>query len=198
MNAPKRPGRQRPELYWWYRLRITLLDVKPTVWREVMVPETITLPKLHMVFQHAMGWTNSHLHEFVIRGRHYTDYLEDDWEPEKLIDERRVRLQAALGRVVRTFDYLYDFGDGWHHAVVVEDREPNPVGTVARVRCIAGERACPPEDVGGVSGYADFLDAIDDPRHPEHEQNLTWCGGSFDPDRFDVEGVNERLGRMKV
>lgn len=151
-----------------------------------------------MVIQFAMGWTNSHLHEFVIGARRYSDYLEDDWDPDKLVDERRVRLETALGRTARTFDYIYDFGDGWHHAVVLEERHPLPPESTALVRCVAGERACPPEDVGGAHGYADFLEAIGNPRHPEHHQVLDWCGGDFDPARFDIDRVNELLRGIKA
>ena len=192
-KPPKRPDPPRST----YQLRIMLLDVQPSVWRSVVVPTTITLPKLHMAIQHAMGWTNSHLHEFVIGGRRYTDYLEDDWG-EKLIDERRVRLEKVLGHGMRTFDYLYDFGDDWHHAIVVEQHEYLPPDATPTVRCVGGENACPPEDVGGTHGYADFLKIIANRRHPEHRQMLTWCGGSFDPERFDVERVNELLRGIKV
>ncbi len=94
---------------WMYRLRITLLDIEPSIWRAVLVPETITLSKLHSVIQAAMGWTNSHLHEFVIAGRRYSDYLEEQWEPDEILDERGVVLEAALGPSARTFDYVYDF-----------------------------------------------------------------------------------------
>ena len=138
------------------------------------------------------------LHQFVIDGRRYTDYLEDDWEPVKLVDERRVRLEKALGTDARTFDYVYDFGDNWHHAVVLEGRDPIAPGASPTVACVAGERACPPEDVGGAHGYADFLEAIGNRRHPEHRQMLTWCGGAFDPARFDIDRVNETLRRIKV
>lgn len=181
-----------------YLLRIELLEVRPTVWRHLTVPTTITLPKLHLAFQFAMGWTNSHLHEFIIGGRHYTDYLEDDWGSEPLADERRVRLEKALGHGVRTFDYLYDFGDGWHHAVIVEERMPLPPGTVSQLRCIGGERACPPEDVGGAHGYAEFVQIIADRRHPEHLSSLRWCGGSFEPTHFDIERANALLVRVKA
>jgi hypothetical protein len=194
----KRPTRAPHDPIWMYQLRITLLDVQPSVWRTVLVPETITLPRLHAAIQATMGWTNSHLHEFVIGGRRYTDYLEDEWGSDQPLDERRVKLEAALGRAARTFDYVYDFGDDWHHAIVLEQRHPLPPESTASVTCLAGECACPPEDVGGAWGYADFLEAIADPSHPEHEQMLTWCGGEFDPQRFDIERVNEILHSIKA
>jgi len=153
---------------------------------------------LHAVIQAAMGWTNSHLHEFVINGRRYTDYLEDDWGPDKLYDERRVRREAALGIAARAFDHIYDFGDDWHYAVVLEEHCPLPRGSEATVACVDGERACPPEDVGDAHGYAEFLQVIADPQHPEHRDMLTWCGRGFDPDPFDIDRVNEILRAIKA
>lgn len=147
-----------------YRLRITLLDVEPSIWRTVLVPETLTLSKLHTVIQAAMDWTNSHLHEFVIAGRRYSDYLEPQWEPNEILNECGVVLEAALGPSARTFDYVYDFGDDWHHAIVLEERQPLVRGASSTVRCLAGERACPPQDVGGAHGYEEFLRALADPQ----------------------------------
>jgi len=198
MISTTHPRKAARDWTWQYRLRITLLDVRPAIWRELLVPETITLPKLHMAIQHAMGWTNSHLHEFIIRGRHYTDYLEEQWDDKPLVDERRVRLESALGHDVRTFDYVYDFGDDWHHAVVVEAREPQSTASAAAATCVAGARACPPEDVGGTHGYEEFLSIVSDPEHPEHRDTMTWCGGAFDPERFDIEAANRRLAKLKV
>ena len=116
-----------------------------------------------------------------------------DWNEElKQKDERRVVLSAALGRESRCFDYVYDFGDHWHHTVVVEDSLIQPRADLV-AQCLAGEGCCPPEDVGGAPGYAGFLAAIANPRHEEHQRYLDWCGGSFDPARFDREAVNREL-----
>ena len=180
-----------------WQLRIELLDVNPLVWRRLRVPANITLPKLHRVFQTALGWTNSHLHEFVINGVHYAESNPEWAEELAQVDERRVVLSRALGGESRSFDYVYDFGDSWHHLVVVEDHRLEQTANSA-VLCIGGENACPPEDVGGPPGYADFLTAIADPRHEEHQNYLEWCGGSFDPARFDQAAVNRALGKIKV
>jgi hypothetical protein len=185
----------RPVSPW--QLRIELLDVKPAVWRRLLVPADIRLPRLHRVFQAALGWTNSHLHEFIINGARYADPDPEWMEELKQKDERRVPLATALGGESRAFEYCYDFGDGWHHSVVVEDPYVPPVaGTV--LQCLAGENACPPEDVGGPPGYADFLAAIADPRHEEHENFLAWRGGGFDAARFDRKAVNQALRKIKV
>jgi hypothetical protein len=197
-TSKKRSSKARADPIWMYRLRITLLDVEPAAWRVVLVPETITLPKLHAVIQTAMGWTNSHLHEFVIGGRRYSDSPEEEWEPGQIADEGGVMLETALGKAARTFDYVYDFGDDWHHAIVLEERQPLPPDSSSTVRCLAGERACPPEDAGGAYGYADFLEAIADPKHPDHHEMLEWCGGEYDPAHFDIDRVNTMLKRIKA
>jgi len=185
----------RPVSPW--QLRIELLDVKPLVWRRLLVPSSIKLPALHQVFQAALGWTNSHLHEFVIKGIRYAE-PNTEWQEEfKQVDERDVSLSAALGRESRCFDYIYDFGDHWHHAVLVEDTRIQSQADSA-IRCLAGENACPPEDVGGAPGYAQFLAAIADPRHEEHASYLAWCGGSFDPGRFELDAVNRALASVQV
>jgi hypothetical protein len=171
---------------WSWQLKIELLDVKPSVWRRLLVPETIMLPTLHEVLQATLGWTNSHLHEFVINGVRYSD-------PDP--DEHGVALQEALGMDARCFDYVYDFGDDWHHVVLVEDQHIAPTTSI---RCTGGENACPPEDVGGALRYATFMAAISDPNHEEHETYQEWSGGGFDPARFDLAAANRALDKIKV
>lgn len=183
---------------WWWQLRVELLEVSPRVWRRLVVPENIQLPALHPVLQASLGWTDSHLHQFSIAGRKYAA-SNPDWEEELgQVDERRIVLQKALGHESRCFDYLYDFGDSWHHVVLVEDHHPALPDHPMAIRCIDGENACPPEDVGGAHGYAQFLAALADPHHEEHEQHLTWIGGRFDPSRFDLTAINHMLGSLKV
>jgi hypothetical protein len=178
-----------------WQLRIDLLDVKPAVWRRLIVPSTIRLPALHRIFQVAMGWTNSHLHEFRIGGVRFAEPDPEGLDENPQVDERRVQLFEALGgREFRTFEYLYDFGDGWHHAVVMEDIYAPPAARI-HVRCLAGENACPPEDVGGPPGYERYRAAIADPKHEAHAELLAWRGGGFDPARFDLDAVNEALAR---
>lgn len=179
------------------QLRIELRWVKPLVWRRVLVPETITLAKLHSVLQWTMGWTNSHLHEFEIARRRY-GVPDPEWElgGEPLTDERRVRLQPLLEAGLRRFTYLYDFGDSWEHVVKVEDLLP-PDPDSAPILCTAGENACPPEDVGGEPGYIEFLAALADPMHEEHENMRSWIGYPFDPAAFDLNAVNRALARIK-
>jgi len=177
-----------------YQIKVTLNESKPPIWRRIMVAGDATLEKLHYVLQVAMGWTNSHLHQFIVGqtvfGQPHPDYgLE-------MRDERRVKLgQIAPGEGF-TFRYEYDFGDSWLHNLLVEKvLEPEP-GQQYPV-CVKGERACPPEDVGGVWGYEGFLEAIGDPDHPEHEDYLEWIGGEFDAEEFDLDAVNEALRALR-
>ena len=110
----------------------------------------------------------------------------------KMVDERQVRLDQIAPNVKARFVYEYDFGDSWEHKLVVEKILP-PEAAVKYPRCMDGQRACPPDDVGGVWGYQDFLDAIRDPKHPDHEDMVEWIGGEFDPEAFDLRGVNGAL-----
>ena len=182
----------------WWQVRIELLEVTPRVWRRVLLPEDLTLPKLHYVFQACMGWTHCHLHEFALGGRRYSTPDPDFSDELEQLDERRVVLCDAIGPESRCFDYIYDFGDNWHHVVIVEDPYAGHSEQGLRIRCLDGENACPPEDVGGPGGYTEFLTAIADPRHEEYEHFLSWVGGSFDPAKFDIAAVNELLDEIKT
>ena len=175
------------------QLRVTLLDIEPAIWRQLVVPWRFHLGQLHRVIQAAFGWWDYHLHEFIIGGLRYGD-PEQIGEPEfeddaRSFDETAVRLRD-FGRVPdQSFLYLYDFGDHWQHRITFERLiaiDPAP----RTASCIAGARARPPEDVGGTSGYANFLETITDPGHPEHAETLTWCGGRFDPEAFNLDRTN--------
>lgn len=180
-----------------YQLRIELKEVQPLVWRRLLVPENVTLSKLSVILQSAMGWHGGHLHEFVVGRVHY-GIPDEDWpNQEPFIDERRVRLNTLVESGARRFTFLYDFGDGWEHTVKIEDLI-TPAKESKWIQCLAGENACPPEDVGGASAYFDFVAAIRDPTHAEHKPNLEWVGGAFDPSAFHLEHVNERLSSIRV
>jgi hypothetical protein len=176
-----------------YQIRVDLNGTKPPIWRRILVPGDVTLRSLHNILQAAMGWTNSHLHEFPIEGASY-GRPDPDYDDE-MRDDRRVRLSQIAPAQGSKLRYVYDFGDGWLHTLAVEKILPPEPGQQYPV-CIAGKRACPPEDVGGIGGYAYFLEAVQDPTHPEHDSYLEWVGGPFDPEAFDLEQVNRRLRRM--
>jgi hypothetical protein len=174
----------------FYLLKIQLLDIEPAIWRRFVVPANITLDRLHDVIQIVMGWTDSHLHEFTIGNKRYTQYPESK---EDGLVCGRYRLEDLIKQKGRTFSYRYDFGDSWEHELVLEDsRYVNPE-LRTELACLEGERACPPEDVGGVHGYFEFYNALKDPSHEEHESSVEWSGGDFDSVRFDFELVNREL-----
>ena len=174
-------------------LRIELLHVNPLIWRRLLVPASITLPDLHLAIQGAMGWTNSHLHQFDIDGTSYGE--PDEYGEVKILPEQSKKLSTALGKNVREFLYQYDFGDNWQHRVVVEQTQKAHAAWSGPL-CAEGERACPPEDIGGSHGYQEFLEAIADPEHDEHVQMLTWVGGIFDPEGFDINSANQRISAL--
>ena len=175
-----------------YQIKVTLNGSKPPIWRRLLVPSSITLSKLHDVLQIAMGWTDSHLHQFVAGGRFYGQ-PDPDFDFD-VINEKSVRLDRLLKKEKDSITYEYDFGDGWEHKIQLEKALPfDPNLTLPT--CIKGKRACPPEDVGGIWGYQEFLQAIHDPSHPEHEEYLEWLGEKFDPEYFKVDEVNELLAK---
>lgn len=177
----------------YYSLRIELLYIKPLVWRRLMVPTTITLAELHLAIQGAMGWTNSHLHQFDIGGKSYGE--PDEYGDMAIISEKAKKLSTLLSNAQDEFLYQYDFGDNWQHRVVVEQaQQAHPAWSGPL--CVAGERACPLEDVGGTYGYEEFIGAIATAEHEEHVRMLTWVGGIFDPEGFDINSANERIASM--
>jgi hypothetical protein len=162
----------------------------------VQVRSDITLAKLHRIIQATMGWYDSHLHQFIVSRNYYGVPSRDSFLDEDLKDERKVPLKQILSKPKQKVTYEYDFGDGWEHEILLENvlaREPG----VRYPHCIGGVRACPPEDCGGVGGYEDFLAAIRDPNHEEHDEYLEWIGGAFDPEEFELDEVNAALRQIK-
>jgi Plasmid pRiA4b ORF-3-like protein len=177
-----------------YQLKITLKGARPPIWRRVHIPSDITLAKLHKIIQLAMGWYNCHLHEFEVQGQTYGQPMpEYDFD---VLNEQRIRLNQFVTREKVKFAYLYDMGDSWDHEILVEKiLSPDP--ETRYPVCIKGKRACPPEDCGGVWGYADLLAILRDPNHSEHEEMLEWVGGQFDSEAFDLEEANRQLERIR-
>ncbi len=178
-----------------YQIKVTLKYIRPPIWRRIQVPANITLAKLHDILQIAMGWEGYHLHLFSIGEADYGDPQDDETGFHSILSEKRYRLNQVIPGEGTRFTYEYDFGDSWDHELLVEKILPPEPGA-AYPRCLKGKRACPPEDVGGVWGYAGFLEAIQDPDHPEHEEMLDWIGGEFDPEEFDLDLVNRALRNM--
>jgi hypothetical protein len=177
-----------------YQIKVTLKGSKPPIWRRIQVTSETTLAQLHRILQRVMGWEGYHLYQFVVGGIAYGDpHILEEMEGE---DARRVTLATLVRGEKDKFFYEYDFGDSWDHELLIEQMLPPEAGKYYPV-CLAGKRACPPEDCGGIWGYAGFLEAIHDPQHPEHEEMLEWVGGEFDPEAFDRDEVNIALQNLK-
>lgn len=180
-----------------YQFKITLLDIKPAIWRRIQVPDC-TLVDLHEYIQAAFGWWNYHLHQFEIDGARYRQPAPDgDDFGMDFKDETDVRLSKLIpksGRPSRWI-YEYDFGDDWRHEVLFEGFPPADPKAKYPL-CVEGQRACPPEDCGGPWGYADYLAAIRDPKHEQHEEMLEWRG-PFDPSAFDAKKATKEMRKIK-
>jgi hypothetical protein len=177
-----------------YRIKITLREIRPPIWRRIELDGNTSLYKLHRIIQEAFGWSNSHLHQFIVAGEFYGESVpEADFE---LRSGRRFKVDQAAPEVGDTFLYEYDFGDGWIHEIKVEAID-KPEAGASYPRCTKGKRRGPPEDVGGPWGYEEFLEAIADPEHEEHEEYLDWVGGSFDPEVCELEAINTALKCLK-
>ncbi len=189
-NAGRAGGRQAAV----YRFKITLRDADPAIWRRIETKD-VTLEKLHELIQTAMGWTNSHLHQFEIADTRYTDprFIMGDFSDFGAVEYSGVRVSDLVsehGAKLR-MGYEYDFGACWQHEVVLEQVTESEQG-IRYPRCIDGERACPPEDVGGVHGFVDYVEAITNPNCAEHDELLEWSG-PFDPAYFDVTQATRRM-----
>jgi hypothetical protein len=165
-----------------YVVNVTLLGTSPPVWRRILVPRDITLQHLHRTLQTVMGWTNSHLHQFVFQRQTFSD------------PENRTRLGELIWTVEASLLYEYDSGDGWRHQLLLEEILTGD-GSFQQV-CVAGKQCCPPEDCGGSQGFAELLNALRDANHPGHEEVSEWLG-DYDPESFSADEVNRRLHRRK-
>jgi hypothetical protein len=188
-------------------LKITLAESKPAIWRRVEVHSGLTLEDLHYVIQCVFGWTNSHLYHFLVAAdgkvtgaaqREAQRYHMLPPDPMFLEEQGWPADEAMLGRIFTTeckqIVYEYDFGDSWQHVVKLEQRTPG--GEQDHVpQCLAGENAAPLDDMGGIFGYYEFLDALRNPAHESHEDAVEWFGKDFDPARFDLAKANRRLAK---
>jgi hypothetical protein len=173
-----------------YQLKVTLRGIRPPIWRRVRVPGTVTLAQLHSVLQIALGWSNSHLHQFRVGRETFGMPDPDGWGPSTT-SERKVRLHELAGLKSKLI-YDYDFGDGWEHDVLVE-RVDAADGSLPLPICLDGRRSRPPEDCGGPYGYANLVEALADPKHPEHQEMREWVGPYWRAEHFDIDFVNKEL-----
>jgi hypothetical protein len=177
-----------------FQVKVTLNEIRPPIWRRILVTSDTDLGKLDRILQVVMGWDDYHLHQFIINKTYYGPH-DPDLELY-LKNESKMRLEQVVLQEQKKFIYEYDFGDSWYHNILIEKILPLDTKKHYPV-CIKGKRACPPEDCGGVSGYYYFLEAIQNPDHPEHEEMLEWVGGSFDPEAFDIDEVNRILKKIR-
>jgi len=183
-----------------YELKVVLLGAKPLIWRRLRVPGAANLGWLHAVIQVAMGWTNSHLHQFLTSDARYVDPRQNEDmllgdEPDR--DEAKAKLMEIAPHEGDQFGYEYDFGDSWEHEITVEKILPNEADAATTALCIDGDRACPPENCGGIEGYAELLKTLKNPKHPEHNTMKEWLGRPFDAEAFDVAKTNLWLRKLK-
>jgi hypothetical protein len=183
-----------------YQLKIVLLGTKPPIWRRLQVPGDASLGWLHAAIQVTMGWTNSHLHHFLTSDARYSDprHCEDMGfgdEPDR--DEAKATLGQVAPQEGAQFGYEYDFGDSWEHEITVEKILPGEAAAATTALCLDGARACPPEDCGGIGGYAELLKTLKNPKHPEHKAMKEWLGRPFDAEAFDVAKANLWLRKLK-
>lgn len=177
------------------RLRIILNDVEPMPMRHIEVPLKIRLDRLHEVIQAAMGWTDTHLYEFRVGDAGWGE-PDPDGIYDGPMDAKKMTLGKLLDRTAtRTIQYVYDFGDDWDHSIRIE-RVGEAVPGMTYPRLLKATGACPPEDVGGAWGYEEFLEALADPDHEQHEDMVHWSGGDFDAEDAGAETIIERFERL--
>jgi hypothetical protein len=182
-----------------YQLKVVLLGSEPPVWRRLHVPGDAKLDWLHAVLQVAIGWTNSHLHQFKVGEACYSDtrhHAAEFADDPEILEERTFTLRQIAPREGDVFRYEYDFGDSWEHEITVEKILPNPAASSFAL-CLEGARACPPEDCGGTPGYEDLLKILKNRKHPEHKRMTEWLGRPFDAAAFDGEKTNFWLRKLK-
>jgi hypothetical protein len=198
-----------------YRIKITLRNSNPLIWRRIIVPAEITFKRLHDVIQVAMGWRNYHLYDFNIKEENLRVTCDEEAIAEydfyskikltkandpqgyiaKLLEIKpKLSDKIKIDRYLTDYkavEYIYDFGDYWKHSIlleeIVEDYE------YAYPICLDGEGACPPEDVGGILEYEEFLDIMKDEKHPEHKKLKEWASNNYYKETFDINDINHRM-----
>ena len=189
-----------------YQFKITLKGISPPIWRRIHVPASYNFWELHVALNDAMGWLDYHLHSFYIGDKEQIEIgiSQNDWmdAPTILLDWE-VLIQQYFTEIGQKAAYHYDFGDDWHHEILFEGillKEKK----VKYPLCLAGERACPPEDCGGIYGYLDFLEILNDPKHQDYEDIIEWLNRTanypYDPEAFDPKKVhfNNPKKRLKM
>lgn len=178
-----------------FQLKITLKNTKPPIWRRVQINPDISLNELHYLVQLVMGWTNSHLHQFEYHGQYYGD--ERLWQESYDEADMKNSLKTKVGKVLKNekdkLQYEYDMGDSWDHEILLEKITTTDT-PLSHPVCLKGAMRCPPEDCGGVWGYAELVEAMKDPKSKRYKELSEWMGiDDFDPEEFDLEWTNAQL-----
>jgi hypothetical protein len=182
-----------------YQLKIVLAGSQPPVWRRVQVPGSAALSRLHKIIQICMGWSDIHMHHFVIGRECYAPPLEDDDDrgAGRVLDEGKAKLSDLKAKIRKGFLYEYDFGDSWQHQIQVEKVIAAGETILKYPVLLDGGRACPPEDIGGIPGYEDLLAALRAPENEENAEMLEWYGRDYDPERLDIAAINKKLKKLR-
>jgi hypothetical protein len=174
----------------YFQIHVSLDGISPKIWRRLLILPSTSLKTLHKIIQITMGWNNYHLHQFIYEDERYGEPWEED--PDGTIDYKHMKLLDLLLYPRETMVYEYDFGDGWKHLIKLEDILINHDRLLSPL-CVDGARHCPPEDCGGVTGYAEIRRTIKNPRHRDYKETIMWLGGHFDPDYLSVDLINKEL-----
>lgn len=173
------------------QFRITLRDSKPEIWRRFQVDDILMFHDLHLVIQIVMGWSNTHLYQFIYEGSNYIGNPELS-ELEDIADDKDVALSMIFDKPKISMEYEYDFGDGWEHEIILEKIIESDL-PLHYPNCLEGEMNCPPEDSGGINAFYQNIKIFKNKKHPEHKEVKEWLGKDYNPDFFDLETVNEYL-----
>ncbi len=179
------------------QFKVQLKNIKPAIYRNIIVPENASFSQLHEILQHTMGWFNCHLFQFVIDRNNYITVPHKDYDYGQIYDAKKVKLKDYFNSFKKKIIYEYDFGDSWEHTITLSKVLVNDKNIDYAV-CLKGQRNCPPEDCGGPWGYENFLAAISNKKNPEHKEMLEWVGGDFDSEEFDLEHVNGLIKKIKI
>jgi len=177
-----------------YQIQVALREIKPKIWRRLLIPSNLLLPDLHRVIQTSMGWDNMHLHQFTKNNTNYSVPAQEDWG-EEIVDYRKIKVSDLLQKVKDKMIYEYDFGDGWEHEVILEKIIPSQ-NKIIYPHCIDGKMNCPPEDCGGIGGFENLLEILKNPKHKEYKGYIEWLGDDYNPTYFDVDLTNKDLKLM--
>ena len=177
----------------FYEIRVQLQEIEPPIWRILRVRPQTSLARLHKILQRAMGWKNYHLYLFEVGGKRYGE-PSTEWDIE-VLDSRRMTVEKIFSGGMKSFVYEYDLGDSWRHDIALLGTVEGAPGE--KIACIAGARACPPEDCGSIPGYYELLVTLSDPEHEDHDAMLEWVGSKYDPNAFDSATIDQALKRLR-